>query len=821
MVTEEVKKISIKKNLRIINQFYRSFYGLKEIQPEPETESQSEKESDTMEKRLFYNYDDNTTIINALTEEFVNLKKLESNFEKDIINEIDKNYVSTGSAIFKNQDNTKNFYDKAKKDKIFENNDAKIDKIYNKIFELEGSGRINWINSAVYSNATNPNNNINLSKENGPNEPNFDIAHKFSNNNEMLQNECKEFIKEFLNKEKIIFKDKNTSFGRSDENIKLFIFNNMNINNKDHTNPSPHDVKFIFFDANKYRDHQMGHLNASANDPLNISYTDIENRKEIVRKLIVLKAARNYNYYNHLNKNGISLSFIEFLYFYNYLLKEENNLELVPLIDKRKYGQFELFEKDIKSFLKNNYSNIKIHSDTQTIQNIYFSNKDILKNINKEFIEYEFSKHFKNNMDNVINSLFEFIKTKKEAINNKIDIIQNFIATAGDSGDCLIERRNKIESDCNDRVKEGYMINRSLAELSKGISKIGSKYSFGENSFPLYLERQIDSKCRNQFIDYFTFDKYVTQDNTITNIETDIQEYGIILSIIKHYFCVPLNELFVYTLLVYNTSFFKAPKQNNYKLPTREIEQQKNQSFELKKTFDGRVALPYKDLNSNVGHGNNPSNPPYVNINFLKYFCNINQDKSKLLTIFGYLNDFVRQYTLYEPYFGNREIEEKLFPGKLTNDVELSDIKKSINKRIDYIESFNAATLLGTLETADTLQSLMYKDVGCSIVDAKNNKNYETILNIYNHTTQQNVKQCKDLLEKTNFITNSDRDNWNYKIEELLKLRSSTVEQKAARLGGRKTRKKNRKRNKTVGKKVIRFNRSKLRTKKPKKTKRK
>ena len=90
MVKEEVKKISIKKNLRIIDQFYRSFYGLKEIQPEPETESQSEKESDTMEKRLFYNYDDNTTIINALTEEFVKLKKLESNFEKDIINEIDK-----------------------------------------------------------------------------------------------------------------------------------------------------------------------------------------------------------------------------------------------------------------------------------------------------------------------------------------------------------------------------------------------------------------------------------------------------------------------------------------------------------------------------------------------------------------------------------------------------------------------------------------------------------------------------------------------------------------------------------------------------------
>ena len=83
-----------------------------------------------------------------------------------------------------------------------------------------------------------------------------------------------------------------------------------------------------------------------------------------------------------------------------------------------------------------------------------------------------------------------------------------------------MERRTKIKSDCDDRVKEGYMINRSLAELSKGISKIGSKYSFGKDSFPL-LRTRTDSKCRNQFIDYFTFDKYVTQDNTITNVETD------------------------------------------------------------------------------------------------------------------------------------------------------------------------------------------------------------------------------------------------------------------------------------------------------------
>ena len=67
--------------------------------------------------------------------------------------------------------------------------------------------------------------------------------------------------------------------------------------------------------------------------------------------------------------------------------------------------------------------------------------------------------------------------------------------------------------------------------------------------------------------------------------------------------------------------------------------------------------------------------------------------KSKLIRIFGYLNEFVAQYSLYKPYFGNSETEKKLFPGKMTEDVDLSQIKKSINKRIEYIESFNAATL--------------------------------------------------------------------------------------------------------------------------------
>ena len=389
----------------------------------------------------------------------------------------------------------------------------------------------------------------------------------FHNHTDILIKECKDFINEFLNKEKIVFKN----FETRDNPIKLFNFKNMNTRTPKKTEEVK-NYKEIFFNRNN----SPPGLRNTQSEELKIMWNDHDNRKEIIRNLIVLKAARDYNYYNELDSNGISLSFIEFLYFYNHLIK--NNPNFYNFIETSKLYNFTKKYHDIEEFFK-----IKTNETKVSPFNLIKERKDEFKNLNEEFIRYEFSKLFKDNMDNIINSLFEFISEKKEAINDKIKIIKNFIETAGDSGDCLLQRRNKIESDCNDRVKEGYMINRSLADLSKGISKIGSKYSFGKDSFPLYLERQIDSKCRNQFIDYFTFDKYLSESDTIQTIDKDINEYGIILSIIKHYFDVPLDQLFVYTLLVYNTSFFKAPKQNNYKLPSLDIENTGNKQ-ELAKT---------------------------------------------------------------------------------------------------------------------------------------------------------------------------------------------------------------------------------------------
>ena len=511
-------------------------------------------------------------------------------------------------------------------------------------------------------------------------------------------------------------------------------------------------------------------------------------------------------YYKDQNENGIYLNFIDFLLIYGNFLKKTNDL----VNAEKLFGSFSNGRSNSIEFT------IKLVSEVggDDWKEKIFNHKTITS---EELLKYDLIKILNENIKIFSENVNNYFQVIKETLNktNIIKNVESFIETAGNDGSCLNDRQDKIKSDCGDRVKEGYMINRSLADLSKGISKIGSN-TFGKDGFPLYLERQIDPKCRNQFIDYFTFDKYVTQDNIYDTIDNDIDEYGIILTIIKRYFGVDLNELFVYTLLVYNTSFFKAPAQNNYKLPLKELEN--NDSADLQKNYDKRVAYPYRNNNFNVGYGNNPPNPPYVNINFMKYFCNINKDITNLLTSFDKFKKYVSTYEFYNEYFGNDDYYKTLFPDEIKEGIAEEELRKRIKLRMDFVESYNAATLLGTLETTDTLQSIMYKDVGCSMVK---NDNYKEILELYNEKTSKNVTECKEALKNSKF--NVINENVDTKIDNIFRLRSATEIGERAKnaKGGRKTRKKYRKKNKTVGKKVIRFNRSKLRTKKPKKTKRK
>lgn len=413
------------------------------------------------------------------------------------------------------------------------------------------------------------------------------------------------------------------------------------------------------------------------------------------------------------------------------------------------------------------------------------------------------------------NAFNDDIREIKTNISNNFKILEEMKKKYGETGQCLEERKKKIIDDCGKRVIEGYMINKSLSELSSGISRIVSENAYFGS--PIYFERQIAPSCRNNFLDYYNFDKYdKLSKSESNNIEEDIEKYGIILCIIKYYFGIKLDQLFIYTLLVYNTTFFDAPKE--YKIPAKEFDKE---VVEYYNNHNGdKVSYPEPLLGINIGEKNNPPNPPYVNTNILKYYTYINNNnKDTLLHIARKFKDYLKNYDFYKPFYQSKDNNLPIDKYLRTPDTNsnLSGIINILKEWINFIESNNAGTLLGTFETADSMQSITFKDIKCSKISDTKDNDYNEILNTFNKDTAEVNNNVIENIVNSPFNESNIKEEY---ITQLLKPPEFDGSEKTTG-GGRKTRKKKRKRNKTVGKKVIRFNRSKLRTKKPKKTKRK
>ena len=373
---------------------------------------------------------------------------------------------------------------------------------------------------------------------------------------------------------------------------------------------------------------------------------------------------------------------------------------------------------------------------------------------------------------------------------------KRIIAKSNETAICFDTRFKKIGEDCIDRVKEGFMINRSLAELSNGISTIVYENSF--EGLPIYIEKQIDPKCRNNFLDYYIFDKFKEKSlSNQANIEEDYKKYGIILCILKYYYEMDLTKLIFYNLLVYNTSFFSQPSLTDYKIQGVNVPITDNNKL-------NEITYP-EPKDNNVGSKNNPPNPPYVNINILKYFTRINKNKKKLRKIAEYFWKYVIQY----PFYSN-----SLPP------LQDADIYSQMETWITIIDRNNAGTLIGTLETTDMLQTVAFKDVGCNNISSGTNsqgntghwsadvdpasgniyytnmktnetqwekppefdqqisqsgstdENYNKIIEIFKETTDKIVKNCEQaLLESKMIVGNTDPEFKKYINETLFQKR--------------------------------------------------
>lgn len=365
--------------------------------------------------------------------------------------------------------------------------------------------------------------------------------------------------------------------------------------------------------------------------------------------------------------------------------------------------------------------------------------------------------------------------------------------------ECVKARYVKIQLDCSKRLKEGYMINRSLTELSKGISKIVEETA-SNGGLPIYIDKQIDPKCRNNFLDYYTFDQFSKESATIedSNIMKNYEKYGVILCILKYHYKIDLNKLVFYNLLVYNTSFFSKSSKIYTKQGTGTTINKDNTLVP--------VSYP-KRHDENFGDKNNPPDPPYVNINILKYFTKIHKNKSKLEKILDLFGKYVNKYEFYKK-----------------NALPLGDsVFEKAETWIKIIERNNSATLIGTLEATDLLQTVAFKDVGCNLTFESTDQDYKEMIVLFNSTTNSILTNCKNSLAGSINIYFANKgskkdpklDNLKtYINDKLFKERTfnGTIKPTAAAGGGKTLRKHNTKR-KTIKRKILKTRRLYRKTK--------
>jgi len=368
------------------------------------------------------------------------------------------------------------------------------------------------------------------------------------------------------------------------------------------------------------------------------------------------------------------------------------------------------------------------------------------------------------------NPVFKIERFKKhiEVILDKTDINTTDIEkrkTFPESNTCLDARIEKIRSDCVLRRQEGFMINRSLTELNNGMALISKEGVSSGSNLPIYFEKSIHPSCRKNALDYYTLDKYYMNTKEEDNWENDMKKYGVLITIVKRYFKLAENNFIdgfkLYTLLKVNTSFFSLPSQ---RYGDKMIE---------------KVLVDKRTLD-NTGKKNNPPNPPYVNVDSLKYISRIYDQDNK--TRQNIINDFfgiLKTYPFYKDLLISEDANIKNM--KLINDPDFynskdfeQDVIPRLNLLIEFIERNNSSTLIGTYENTDMLQTISFNDVGCSDVYNVENYNnivsekvdelkYENLVNVansLNNYLQKNEKiLATDVIKKLQSNQNSKDEN--------------------------------------------------------------
>jgi hypothetical protein len=296
--------------------------------------------------------------------------------------------------------------------------------------------------------------------------------------------------------------------------------------------------------------------------------------------------------------------------------------------------------------------------------------------------------------------------------------------------ECEIMTIRVLVHNCKLRRDEGYMINDSLEDLAKDVTKIVKRsISTGTGTdqvLPIFFDKDVFPYCRNIDRDNSTiYSEYYKNDTTSLTTSGQIYE-----KVIKEFNTIKLN-FFIFTV--------------------------------INLTDKGAI--------------NNPPTPPYINLNklYLAYRnFTLEQKKSDEISalLIAEYKGFITNLKEYKFYRDDPTVAQ-IFSSDL-NQVNKANVENLAKTIIKIVRKNNAATLIGTLESTDKIHSITYDNLTCGydmtktlLIKAMDDKNAKVNISLDVAPFFENEK-TKNTFTKIEDVNNTIKNKYlKYKFKYL------------------------------------------------------
>jgi len=286
------------------------------------------------------------------------------------------------------------------------------------------------------------------------------------------------------------------------------------------------------------------------------------------------------------------------------------------------------------------------------------------------------------------NDLNKITQGKSITINNNCKNLLDEKSSLDDitkKNNCKKDMETRIQNLCEERKKEGYLINKTLSDLRFDISNFVKTIISSNNTssfLPIFTDNDIYPYCRNININENYFETFY--DYKADKVEPE----GLINKIFREILGEEKYKkliIILFTVILLNVKTGAGDSKKDY---------------------------------------NNPPSIPYININKLIYYKETNASSDKLISEYRKIKNNMKKFNFYKKDSdiisdvgaaggagGASEFKDSDSVSSTESTDE--DILEKIPAFIKKIKENNASTLVGSLETASMLQNLTFNKFTC------------------------------------------------------------------------------------------------------------